>query len=103
MGETEIAKLEIDCQRLVGERGKQASARLRAAEEEAIQLRGALEGLQEQKGGEDQEASAKCMSTLQEVKACLEELDEGALQAKARLILQGLGLRKSQVEAATSS
>merc|ERR1711879_540112 len=40
---------------------------------------------------------------LQELKNTLTELDEERLQAKATKILRGLGLKKDQLEAPTSS
>lgn len=101
----EIGALEVDCQRLVGERGKQASASLRVAEEQCSQMRATLEHLQKtsSRSEEEQEASAKCMALLQQVKASLAELDEEQLQAKARAVLRGLGLDKNQLQASTSS
>jgi ATP-binding cassette subfamily F protein 3 len=52
---------------------------------------------------EDTDAPSKCTALLQEVKSALAELDEESLQAKAIKILRGLGLRKDQLEAPTSS
>lgn len=88
---------------LVGERGKHASASLKKAEKEATQLRENLQQAQKANSCDDEAASTSCTVLLEEVKATLAELNEEKLQAKARSVLRGLGLKREQFEAPTSS
>jgi ATPase subunit of ABC transporter with duplicated ATPase domains len=97
----DISKLEVDCLRLVGERGKQASATLRKAENEAKQLRSDLQLAPEITNADDEAAAAACTTLSQEVKAALAELDEEELKAKVHNILRGLGFKREQLETPT--
>lgn len=110
--EARIACLDVDRQRLLGDRAKQANLRLQAEETRAMELRKDIKKAQETKSGhhqapkreaDDEATLAECTTLLEEVKAALAELDEQKLEAKARAVLKGLGIKREQIEAATSS
>eukprot|EP00931_Biecheleriopsis_adriatica_P005575 TRINITY_DN107074_c0_g1_i1.p1 TRINITY_DN107074_c0_g1~~TRINITY_DN107074_c0_g1_i1.p1 ORF type:complete len:784 (+),score=139.03 TRINITY_DN107074_c0_g1_i1:40-2352(+) len=101
--ETEIADLENDCQRLVGERGKLASASLKEAEAEVKQLQAQLQHLQTSESADDDTVSAESVLMLQDIQAELSDIDEDKLRKKAEVVLRGLGLQREQLEVSTSS
>ncbi|CAE8703036.1 unnamed protein product, partial [Polarella glacialis] len=103
--EVRVAELELDCRRLLGARGKEASAGLLQAEKEVAKLRRGFQEAKEKPAASDDEAqavSAACASLLEDVKEALADLNEERLRAKAVKVLLGLGLQGEQLREATS-